>query len=125
MIDCVQNVLAMSLEATKGDNIREQLLEEDVQAVYARYSKKAHKVFAHYAHSERKEGKEGAAAAAAAKDGASMSLNIRSYEHLLHDLNVLDNNHVSRRVALAAFALAQEEDISHSETGRLCLYFNT
>lgn len=29
---------------------------------------------------------------------------------------MLDNANVSRRVALAAFALAQEEDISHSET---------
>ena len=68
----LQNILPRALERTTSD-IRERLLEEDVQKVYGQYSKKLFKAFQHYARQDKRDHKE----------AGLQTINTKEYEIML------------------------------------------
>jgi hypothetical protein len=90
-------VLPNALEGTK-DDVRDLLLADDVQRVYAVYSPKLYRMFNHYSQEDKAD----------LRANASTTMNLKEYQLMLMHLGLLDHG-LSRRIAMSAFALSQED----------------
>lgn len=110
-----ENVFPHALEPSTSD-IRERLLDEGVQKVYQLYSKRLYKLFWRYAKADRTD----------LKPSGMHTINVKEFEMMLNDykLTVPENmtgarsmaavGAISRRVALTAFAMSQQEELTEA-----------
>jgi hypothetical protein len=101
----VDNLLPHAMDKTASD-VRERLLDDEVQKVYATFSQPLYKAFALYAKADKRD----------TKDGGTQTINLKEYELLLNEYALVDKD-LSRRTALSAFALSQEEQPEESLSG--------
>lgn len=102
-----QHVLRYALKPSHSD-LRQKLLDNTVQRVYALYSSRLFYLFNRYTNLDRSD----------MKRTAKQTMNITEYRQFLRDYSLLDSD-TSHRQAMSAFAMSQVEELDQADQSGL------